>query len=251
MDPAQLEIILRRKLFTSESLQGYKEQGIITEDQEQSVQAVIGKSRGHLTTADLETIMFGGVLGIGQVKKILIKGRQTEEDLELKFNDIWIGLIAQLPHVSGDSVNIEGEVETTLMKFARERGYETQLIGIMQEGKKTLRGWGKRDELTLVEDKHYTKPTSKKFKHLFYGSGETLAAAQKMTGNVLDEAKKCLQKISEQRTDFKPGFTRELLRQVDTAITKESITIKDQLSITHEYQIHSTLSGMWEGNSRV
>ena len=82
--------IQRRQLFTHEKLECYKNQTIISEEQ---FIAICKVCRGGLTESSLEQILFGGILDLKQIEIILIEGKQSEEELEEKFDEIWDELI--------------------------------------------------------------------------------------------------------------------------------------------------------------
>ena len=254
----QLKEVLERELFTHETLVCYQDQGLITEVQVKDVQTIIDECHGQLNTESLQQILFGGILGLEQVEKIVTKGRQSEQELAAKFNDIWDKIIEMIiPAVPMDTVNVEHEVEQTLIEYARARGYEGQLIEIFEGGKKTLRGLGEKLELIPSEKTHYTKVTTVVQKvttavaHLIpWGKAKSttdahLIEALKVTEKVFDIAKKRIKLITEQKTDFKQTFTQKLLRLVDNTITEESEKVKDVLMFTHDYRcvVFTTVCG--------
>ena len=252
LNSTQLEEVLKRELFTREKLFHYQEQGLVTEGQVKDIQAIVDEDDGQLTTESLHQILFGGILGLKQVKKIVNKGKQSEEELEIKFNDIWDELIGVIvPVVSMETVkfNVEREVEQTLIEYAHARGYEGQLIANLQEGSKTLRGLGEKLELVPREKTHYIKlgtvvqKVTLAVAHLFSWDGKArstsdvhLIEALKVTEKVFEKAKKLIKLITDQITGFKPAFTQELLRSVDNTITEESEKLKDILMFTHNYR---------------
>ena len=245
----QQEKILKRKLFTKENLAYYKEQGIFREDQVKYVLEILDRCSGQLTMVDLTEIMFGGVLELEQVKKIPIRGRQTERELEAKFDDIWGELIQQLPSVPMDESNVELEVETMMIEFVRGQGYERQVITKLQETK-TLRKWGTKLEFTPNENEHYNKVRTYTQRpgiivsYLLPYSNWTrrttdvhLAEAVEITVNAFRKAQDYLNQIKKQKTDFKQGFTKELLREVDSIISIKSEAVKNHITFTSEYRL--------------
>ena len=239
----QLEQILRMKLFTRESLKSYKEQGIINGIQLNDTQTIIDGCNNALTKDSLHEIFLRGILTLEHLKQILTKGRQPEQELETKFNEIWIDLIAQVPPVSVRTTSVESDVENVLFKFACTQGYEGHLIAELQ--KKSLRDWGSRLELYPTKTIHYNEVgfVRKAVSYLFNLRGKTesrldpyLIAALEMTEKVFEKAKNCLKCITEKKTDFKSVYALELLRAVVIAIEEESKAVEVCITITNEYK---------------
>lgn len=248
LQPDQLRKILEKKIFTPENLIKYKEQGLISEDQVKEINALIQQNGGQLSTNELKKILVGGILAIGQVKKILKKHKQSEKELQEKFDDIWIELISKLQSVSGDPVDIEHEVEKKAIEFVGAKGgYDGQFIDKLQQ-KKSLKEWGPyfRDFLP-EETKHYTLTRYKRAKRAVtdaFSSGTRREddvyrkAVIEVTQRIISKAEQQLQKIVKRKTDFNPTFTQELLEEIYSAIKEESVILSDDLSLsfTREYK---------------
>ena len=243
----QLKKIVKRNLFTLRNLHLYEQQGLITEEQARDVADIISECGGSLTISALPDILFGTVLEPEQVKKILTRGRHTEEELKEEFNTLWGQLIEQILPVYVETANVERETEKQLIEFARAKGYEGQLVAELQG--KGLRRYEAEPQVDLVADIHY-KPVRvdetalQRVTSYFLPWGEkkivvqdnTSMIAQNMTKKMLKEARECLRNITDKKANFKPLFVKELLHTVDTAITVESENVKSLLTITHEYR---------------
>lgn len=258
----QLKKILSMNLFTKDKLKSYKQQGIITATQETDVQIIIGV--GKLSIKVLETVLLGETLGLEQVKQILLTGRQSEDQLEMKFNEIWFDLVQKITPVPTKPVDIEYEVEKALIELVRGQSYEGQLIAELQERRKSFRSLGARLEFHPDEKTHYNKvktwwEQTKAFL-LPWGKAKSttdcyLIEALQLTEKVFNKARECLKRQIEpdnstevktkecgsskstyEKTDFKLGFIQELLHEVDTTVTAESMAIQERITITHEYR---------------
>ena len=170
---------------------------------------------------------------------------QTEEELQKIFNDIWTGIIKELPKTFTRPIDIEHEVEKKLIKFVAK--YATQFVAKLRQ-KNSLKEWGTKLELEPSVT-HYNEE-----KTTFQRVGETLVkifsskptdpikAVEQRTDEVFGKAKKCLDNIIQQKTDFNPGFAQELLREVDAAIAEAE---DEQLTFTQEYRctVHLIVCG--------
>ena len=145
--------IQRRQWFTYEKLECYKNQTIITEEQ---FIAICEVCRDGLTEFSLERILFGGILDPKQVEIILIEGRQSEEELEEKFDEIWDDLIIGFQDtVPSQAESVSTKVEATLNEFVGHR-YSTQLNVLMKKGNKTLEEHGTELAFMPLPKTHYT-----------------------------------------------------------------------------------------------
>ena len=169
-----------------------------------------------------------------------------EEELQTIFNGIWTKIIKQLPPVFVETVDVENEVEKKLITFAEtNKGYSTQLAAKLRQ-KSTLREWGTRLEIEPSETYYniLSKPSLRKLGDVvsYYATrgGRIMhitdphkVEVTERTKKVFNKAKECLEHITKQKTDFNPGFTQELLREVDAAIT----AVEDHhLTFTPEYR---------------
>ncbi len=253
LESSQLEEILKKNLFTSENLMRYREENIITEDEERSINAVIQKCGGQLKEKDLSDILVGGKLTIVQVKMILRRGRQTdqtEEELKAKFNEIWIELIGQIhfhDH-NTEGTAVEEEVESKLTEFVTQKGHYGLLIDELKQ--KSLSSWGHPLELIPFEEEHYTISRWGKFKKgIDYvkgkGDGEGFRGYMsntvlEMTGNIMSKVSSYAEEKESKNTDFNITFVTELLHTLN-----EEFESKDDITFTPLYivQVYLTACG--------
>ena len=251
----QLKKLLHRRLFTPENTQLYEEQQIITADQARQINAIIYQCGGQLTEGHLNDILVRGVLATDQVRKILKKRRQTEEELKEIFNSIWIELMHQLPSVSGDPRDVEAEIERKMIGFVRAQGHEGQFLAKYRE-KKSLMEWGGSIlEFLPEKKKHYTKHSSvgsvvtQVVSFFFRGEATTVDAYQKgaidTTEKIFSTARKYLEDTTQNDTDFNTAFVQELLQKVDATIARESAYLKDLLifTLTYKHEMYLTVCG--------
>ena len=249
LKPEQLKSILQRKLFTPMNTQHYQEQQHITEKQARQINAIIQQCGGQLTEDRLNDIMVGGVLATEQVRKILKKKRQTEEELKEIFNSIWIELMHQLPSVSGGPRDVEAEIEKKMIGFVRAQGHEGQFLAKYLE-KKSLMEWGILEFLP-EKKKHYIKQSSSLSQIPFFFHGKTTTVdtyqkeAIKVTEKVFSTARKYLEDTTWNDIDFNTAFVQELLQKVDATIARESAYLKDLLifTLTYKHEIYLTVCG--------
>ena len=190
--------------------------------------------------------MVGGVLATEQVSKILKTRRQTEEELKVMFDSIWIELMHQLPIVSGDHRDVEAEVEKKMIWFMQAQGYDGLFLAKYRE-KESLREWG-GSILEFVPEKgeHYFE-CSHQSASLFYFHGWkiSLKEAIEITEKVFSTARKYLEETTQKDTDFNTALVQELLQKVDANIAKESAVLKDLLTFrsTYKHEIYLRVCG--------
>ena len=245
LKPEQLKKVLERRVFTSENTELYREQKIITKEEAEKINTIIQQCGGQLTEDHLNHIMVGGVLATDQVRMILKKRRQTEEELEKSFNAIWTELIHQLPTELVERRDVAAEVESKLVEFVH---HESQII-IEALQKKSLRDWGTPFEPEkTIHYSHVHKDTSwkisKAFNEFYY---QTLVSdlAITATHENIKQAKQYLKDITKENNDFNPALVRGLLHVVDTIFSDTPDDVKDYLTFTprYKYRMYLTICG--------
>ena len=209
LEPLQLKKILDLNLFTPECLKLYREE-IITGDQEESLREFIQDSEVPMSEQCLNCILVGEVLSTQQVISILNLGRQSEQELEAKFNSDWDVMLNKLSYVSEDPVNVEFFIESVLINYVK--GYDIHYSTPLRKTGADLK--------LVVNDKHY----GVKFKQLeqakcdFPSTDPFKNEAQKKTDEVLEIARTLIDSLSSSESDFKSGFILELLKALDCEI---------------------------------
>ena len=250
LEPSQLQEILPKRLFSNENLLKYRLQKIITQDQEIRIISVTKQFKDQFAEDCLRSILEGGIFSIEETKKILKRGKKTEAELEVKFEEIWIGLINTISFVSGNDKPVKTEVRDMLFDFVRSQGYEGQLIAELQ--KKSLMKWGPNLELIPEETTHYetiqtsswisrkvgefyTRVVRGKKMELDPYRKEALERAEK----VLDTVRSCMKsiKVKYKDADFNTAYIQELLRSISDEITKESAAIHEHIKFTVEFKL--------------
>ena len=169
-----------------------------------------------------------------QMKKILQKRRETEEELEQIFDYIWIDFIKELPYVPRDSRDVETEVEEKMIEVVRAQGHEGEFIATLQK-KKSLRAWGENIHKFIPEmKKHYTHNSW--YQHFFSNGDNYQKDVIKVTEQVFSTAIKYLKETTQNDTDFNTAFVQELLQKVQATIVRESAYLKDYLTLTWAYR---------------
>jgi hypothetical protein len=244
LNSMQLDELLKQNPFTCKELKKYRDQDLITPPQFASITEVMQKCGYQLTLASLRKIL--AILDVKQAKEIFNK-EPTEEQLEVKFDSIWIGLISKLHLEKTNSLDVLVEVEASLRGFVKAMGYAGQLREKLR--KKKQKEWGDYLRLVPVEGVHYRKGNvvvrgleyiglKKKGKH------ET---ACEVAGKVFTTARECLQAITAKDKDFNSSYTDQLLRAVDTELSSHleseevtnSVTFKPDFSL----EIYLTVCG--------
>ena len=246
LESSQLQKILTLNLFTPDYLKQYSRDEVITEVQEKSLHKIIKDSGFSLTEQSLNHIMVGGVLSTKQVIKILNQGRQSERELERKFNSDWIVMLKKLPIVPVDPVNVETSVECVLLDHVR--GYEGQVLEGLQ--KLSLKKRGASLQLAVEKKEHYIEPERKQpvilsKVYTFFGGIITdphQIEAQKITDDILEIAKSHVKVITDSKSDFNSAFTHELLRLLDKEISARSSRCSQQFTLTQAYKFDVYLS---------
>ena len=229
LDHPQLQKIL--KVLTPDYLQQYKDHEIISEDQEHKIREIIRNSGGTLTEHNLNEILVGGVLTTDQVIKILSQIRESEQELKVRFDHIWIEMLKKIPYVPADPDNVEYLVEKTLLSHVK--AHEGQLLAKIRET--TLRHRGASLELIVEEKKHLNQGWQRMFVKA------NTKKAQDITDEILEKARSHLQSITDLETDFNSAFTLELLRELDDEIEKHTSECKD-VTFTQQYKLDLSLS---------
>ena len=224
---AQLKKLLRRKLFTRDKLTKYREKNLITKVQEHRINGIIQECDGQLTERRLKDIVMGAILTKQQTKNIVVTSQLSEAELEFEFEAHWSELVGKLTYVKREDVNVEAEVEKKLTDFVHAQGYEGVLIWQLQGKRRSLREWGAELELVLEEGKHY-KSSCLSSDH---------KEALEITSRVFDEARRYLQEIGENDTDFNAAFAHELLHLLSKKISQESASAKNRLAFTSVYRL--------------
>ena len=241
LEPSQLQEILPMRLFSDENLLKYRQLKIITQDQESRIISVTTQFEDQFTEDCLRSILEGGILSIEEAKKILKRGKKTEAELKVKFEEIWIGLINTIPIISGNDKPVITEVTDMLFDFVRAEGYEGPLIGRLQ--KKRLMEWEPNLELIPEEMTHYEKIRTYKRVPLQVDPyrKEALERAEK----VLDTVRSCMRsiKVKYKDADFNTAYIQELLRSLSDEITKQSAAaIHEHIIFTGEFRLDMYLT---------
>ena len=223
---------LNLNLFSPEYLKQYCEEGIITRDQEKNLCTILQE-----VPISEECITVGEVLSIQQVISILNQRRQSEQVLEARFNHEWDLILRKRSYFSEDPVNVEVLIERVL--FDHVRSYDRH---ILQEKPFFLRERG-ADLKLLVEQDHYAVQFEKRATYTcVYDSTDSYKVeAQKMTNEVLDRARSCIDSITSLESDFKPDYTRDLLKTLDCEIDKHSSRLTT-MKFTPKYKFDVYLS---------
>ena len=227
---AQLEKLLRRKLFTRDKLAKYRQQKLVTKVQECCINGIIQQCNGQLTQSKLKDILMGAILTKQQAKNIVANSQLSEAELEYEFEAHWSELMGKLTYVKREDVDVETEVERKLTDFVNAQGHEGVLIWQFQEKNRSLREWGGDLELVLEEGRHY------KSSPLTVGCSLHQEALE-ITTRVFDEARHYLQELEEKNTDFNAAFAHELLRLLSKKISQESAAAKNLFSFTSVYRL--------------
>ena len=247
LEPSQLKAILPKRLFSSENLLKYRQQKIITQDQEMYIITMKKQCGDQLTEDCLKSILEGGILSIEDTKMILKRGQKTEAELTVKFEEIWIGLINKIPFVTGEDEPVKTEIRDMLFDFVRAQGYEGQLIGELQ--KKSLINWGPNMELIPEEMTHYQTIQTSSWIGRKFGTRVVrgkkveldcyLKEALEITERVLNEAISCIKliEIKYKDADFNTAYIQELLRSLSDEVTKESAAIHEHIKFTVEFRL--------------
>ena len=226
LDHSQLQKIL--KVLTPYYLQQYEGNEIISKDQERKICKTIQDHGGTLTEHSLNEILVGGVLSTEQVIKLLSQIRESEQELKVKFDHIWIEMLNRIPYVPADPVNVELLVETALLSHLQT--YEGQLLDKLR--KTSLKARGARLVVIVDEKKH--------LRNRFIKVDNT-TEAQIMTDEILEKARSHLQSTTDLETDFNSAFTLELFHELDKEIHIHTSKCKD-VTFTPQYKLDLYLS---------
>lgn len=237
LDKAQLKKIMKHKhkLFTTEKLSKFREEGILTQQ----------KCCSDLTEDDVKYILIGGVLTPEQAKTVLKQVKHDEKELKAGFDKIWIQLVEKLPPVYSRPVNVEAEVKRKLTGYAKklEDAVNSELKA------KNLRQWAQSLLSFKVEKKHYSIVKSSswigKVGHWVYNKFITdlhQNEAQKITDEVFDEARQYFEDLKELKTYFNEAYTLELLQKLDKAIKEKLSTVEEHFTFTRKYTIEVYLT---------
>ena len=204
MEPSELAKIL--DLFTPEYLKEYREEEIITGDQEESLFKIL---QDYEISMSEQCIMVDEILSTQQVISILNQGRQSQRELEAKFNIIWDVMLNKLPYVTDSRVDVEASVERVLFDCAKS--YESYILHKTSLGKSVAAA----DLKLVVEHSHYTVK-----EQVTNSSDSYQIKAQRITDEIFEIARSCVDSITFLESDFKPDYTRELLKSLDSEIDK-------------------------------
>ena len=224
LEPFQLRKILTFNLFTPECLQQYREKGMITRAQEESLCNILQVSGVSLTEQSLNHILVGEVLSTQQVISILNLGRPSEQELEAKFNSDWKVMLSELSYVP----NVEAFVKSVLFEY-------TKISDSHFLNETSLRERG-ADLKLAVNDKHYKVQFKKQATFVPYSSDPYQMEAQKITDEVLEMAKNLIDSIASSESDFKSAYTLELLKTLDCEIDKRSSRLNYSFKFTKKYR---------------
>lgn len=248
LDQPQLRKILTLDLFNPDNLKQYTVQGLITGAQQDNICKLVRDCRGSLTVQHLTHILVGGVLSTEQVIEILNQGRQSERELETKFNSDWVDMLNKLPYVPEEPVNVEAFVESTLLDFVR--GYDGQLLSELR--KTSLKKRGASLRLAVEEKKHYktaekSRWIGKQATRVYTYFGGTITdphqmEAQEITDEILEKARSHLKSTTDLETDFNPAFTLQLLHALDLEIDERASKYKKNFTFTQKYKLDVYLS---------
>ena len=236
----QLRNILRLELFTPEKILKYIKHGIIDDSQADQINDYIQQHGGELNEEYLQELLMSKLLSAAEVKQILKQGRLNEEQLKLKFNAQWIGLVDKIPFLPDTPVDVEAAVEKVLFEFVKS--FKGQLIRKLQ----SKNCWDATLVLEVKGKKHYEKIASSswigKTVQLIRNVGNNSndphqTEAQNITDSVLDEAKKQVDEICKRETDFNEVFTEELLRQLDRKISEHSVKVAEHFTFLQQYRL--------------
>ena len=232
LDKKQLEEIMKRKeeLFTPEKLLKYE----IKKTQLQC---------DDLTEEDIEHLLVGGGLTLENAKAVLKQGKLNGEELKVKFDKIWTKLVADIPLVYTERIDVEAQVLRKL------KGFSEKIEGTVKVAlkKRKLSEW--RKEFFRVEDKHYKKRKTSTWFHIFTRPGAKTNPyqheAQRLTEEIIEEAKDYLETIKKSKTHFNDAYVHELLQKIEKAIEDKSSQFAEQFTFTQEYraEVYLTVCG--------
>ena len=246
LEESQIRKILTLDLFNPDSLELYVQQRLITEAQKDNIRKLVCVpecSSSSLKEHNLNRIIMEEILHTEQVIGILNQKRQSERELEMKFNSDWEVMLGKLPYKPEDPVNVETLVEDTLHDYVKS--YDGLLSDELR--KTSLKERGASLRLAVVEEEHYKiaetsswigKQATKVYTY-FGGiiSDPHQMEAQKITDQVFNKARSHLKSTSDLETDFNPAFTLQLLRILDHEIHEQSSKYKKNFTFTQKYKL--------------
>ena len=242
LNPAQLQQLLRRNLFSVENLLKYLEERLISECQFKEIEKIINSNCGILTKESLKELLQGEVLTLSQVKTIIKHGQFTKEEIEAQFEEIWNKLILQLPLVkSATQVSVTYEIEKALMTYVDRQGRYGQMIAKVQEH--SWNEWGCLGEFYPVKNIHFVHSGGiienvKKFGRNFFGRTDPHEIqAIEITKEVFTTASAYVDEVTKEDTDFKVAFVYKLLRLVDEEIAQLSNAKSCYVKFQGEYYL--------------
>ena len=180
----------------------------------------------------------------------LERGSLSEEELERKFQECWIGWVTDLmPHI--DRIippNIETEVENSVREYLTPKRHHKllhQKLTQYDAGTRTCKQWGLHLHLVV-------KACHLHIRHSLWKQGvntlmsvfrrednEFLHHAQERTGIVFTEVKRWLNNKRNSGEDFKSTYTTEVLDVLSTNIKEGENT---QYYFTPEYDVEMALT---------
>lgn len=228
LNECQLKKLLEQRLFTLDTLKRYKRLDILSNDQVEKVSITIITCGQSLNVADLRKIL--RMIPKEQVKKILKQGRLREDQLKVHFDGHWIKIMADIQFVDHQPVDIKASVQNKMIEYVHTLG------GQVIDKLKKISDWGTNSDLVLmVEEKtHYEKIKGSnfiesasnwiatKYRELRNIEDPHQREAQKITCEVLNDAKEHLEEMCKSDTDYSESDTVKLLRLLDESIKRSA-----------------------------
>ncbi len=230
----QLQYLCKCNLFCKEQLNQYCDQNIITHDQMNEIEKVLathGKTKFFEKAIAL--ILTGGILEMKQIKTILKKIPQNEDELKQKFEEIWGELIEKIPCKSTSRIDqITKHVEETLISYVGlNRG--NQIITELR--RKPLNEWYDSADVdpapsTPIIKGFFSTAFVNPIGRLFHKFRSTESAddqppmqeqediKEKLKDEVISQVTRKLNDLLKKNMDFSPAFTVIVLQCVDKVI---------------------------------
>ena len=156
-----------------------------------------------------------------------------EEVLKAEFDELWKGLMQNIPSNTGKICDIVAEVEIKLLDFKYD--YYDKMRQLLLDDK-ALTKRGQNLKFTPLETKHFKCVGA--WKNYVVGSSHSnLQAVINVTNKLFDTARKHLDKKRAEKHNFHPGLIVDLLQLVDNMIDEESKKIEDVITLTSYYRI--------------
>ena len=237
----QLKSLLARDLFSPQQLAHLQEDKILTSNQVDMIKSHTTAEGSQLTKKRLKMIL-QQELSLSEAMKILKRPHMTEEELKLKFDNIWDELIKQLPTRAPSSYSIQHEVEQALLFFVEtQKGYHGQLTAKLN--KRSLDKWDSNLKFIILKTKHFeVKPTFKEYsrkvvRYIWGTTDEYEIEAKEVTAKIMSAAHYHLECIKSKETAFNSAFVDEFLNQVKETM-ETCFNQKDRkINFTSDYKL--------------